>query len=57
MNKQIGLSTIELLITISISAGFAVGILQMGDEVKTLAIEYQAQQTNVQEALKRIRGE
>jgi hypothetical protein len=29
----------------------------MGDEVKTLAIEYQAQQTNVQEALKRIRGE
>lgn len=56
MTKQLGISTIELLITISISAGFAVGILQMGDEVKTVAIEYQ-QQTDVKQALKRIRGE
>ena len=56
MTKQTGISTIELLITISISAGFVVGILQMGEEVKTVAVEYQ-QQTDVKEALKRIRGE
>jgi hypothetical protein len=55
MTKQLGISTIELLITISISAGFAVGILQMGEEVKTVSLEYQ-QQTDVKEALKRIRG-
>ena len=56
MTKQLGITTIELLISISIIAGMAVGILQMGAEVETVAVEYQ-QQTDVKEALKRIRGE
>jgi Tfp pilus assembly protein PilW len=56
MMKQLGISTIELLITISISAGVIAGVLQMGDEVQTVALEYQ-QQTDVKEALKRIRGQ
>ena len=57
MAKQLGITTIELLITISISAGAVVGTLTLASEVEIATIEYQAQQTNVQEALKRIRGE
>lgn len=57
MNKQTGISTIELLITISISAGAVAGTLTLASEVETATIEYQAQQTDVKEALKRIRGE
>ena len=53
--KQLGISTIELLITISISAGVIAYTLNMSSEVESAMVEYQ-QQTNVQEALKRIRG-
>ena len=56
MTKQLGITTIELLISISIIAGFSVGTLQMGAEVDSLAVEYQ-QQSDVKQALKRIRGE
>jgi hypothetical protein len=55
MMKQLGISTIELLITISISAGVIAYTLNMSSEVESAMVEYQ-QQTNVQEALKRIRG-
>ena len=53
--KQLGISTIELLITISISAGVVAYTLNMSSEVESAMVGYQ-QQTDVKEALKRIRG-
>jgi len=55
MFKQIGISSVELLITLSISSSIAAFTLSMAEEVEKSAKEYQ-QETNVKEMLKKIRS-
>jgi len=53
--KQLGISSVELLISLSIASSITAYTLSMAEEVEKAAKEYQ-QQTNVKEMLKKIRS-
>ena len=55
MFKQFGISSVELLISLSIVSSLTAFTLSLAEEVETSAKEYQ-QETNVKEMLKKIRS-
>lgn len=55
MLKQLGISSVELLISLSIISSATAFTLTLAEEVETSAKEYQ-QEINVKELLKKIRA-
>lgn len=55
MLKQHGISSVELLVSISIMSSLAAYTLSMAEEVEASAKKYQ-EQTNVKEMMKKIRS-
>jgi type II secretory pathway pseudopilin PulG len=55
MFKQFGISSVELLISLSIVSSLTAFTLSLAEEVEKSAKEYQ-QETNVKEMLKKIRS-
>lgn len=55
MFKQKGISSVELLVSITIMSSLAAYTLTMADEVEASAKQYQ-EQTNVKEMMKKIRS-
>lgn len=55
MFKQYGISSVELLVSISIMSSLAAYTLSMAEEVEASAKQYQ-EQTNVKEMMKKIRS-
>lgn len=55
MFKQKGISSVELLVSITIMSSLAAYTLTMADEVEASAKQYQ-EQTNVKEMMKKIRA-
>ncbi len=55
MFKQFGISSVELLVSISIMSSLAAYTLSMAEEVEANAKQYQ-EQTNVKEMMKKIRS-
>ncbi len=55
MFKQFGISSVELLVSLSIMSSATAFTLSLADEVEASAKEYQ-QETNAKELLKKIRA-